>query len=167
MKKGLGAAAYNFSDDEDGGNNNNFEEEYIDDDFNDNKQAPKKDFWEAPSKTKAPAQKPMTTLQQNNNFNNKQPSALATAGLQSLNSGKVNLPSGIIKDTYKKEVAKDDDDYDNNDYEEDDFDEDEEENFKVTTTILIINLPLENGGGLRETAQPAQDSQRQEERTGG
>jgi hypothetical protein len=45
MKKGLGAGAYNFSDD-DGGNNNNFEEEYIDDDFNDNKPAQKKDFWE-------------------------------------------------------------------------------------------------------------------------
>lgn len=155
MKKGLGAAAYNFSDD-DGGNNNNFEEEYIDDDFNDNKPAaPKKDFWEAPSKTKAPAQKPMTTLQQNNNFNNKQPSALATAGLQSLNSGKANIPAGIIKDTYKKEVEKDDDDYDNNDYEEDDFDEDEEENFKVT--FLIINFLLENSGRLRETAQLAQD----------
>ena len=50
-----------------------------------------------------PAQKITTTLQQNNNFNNKQPSALATAGLQSLNIGKASLPSGIIKDTFKKE----------------------------------------------------------------
>jgi hypothetical protein len=74
-------------------------------------------------------------LQQNNNFNNKP--ALSTAGLQSLNSGKLagigaassNLPRGVIKDTIKKD---DDDDYENNDYEEDDFDEDEEENFKVS-----------------------------------
>jgi hypothetical protein len=60
MKKGLGAGAYNFSDDE-GNNNNNFEEEYIDDDFNDNKPAQKKDFWEAPSKVKAPVVQKTTT----------------------------------------------------------------------------------------------------------
>ena len=157
MKKGVGAGAYNFSDDD---NNDNFKDEYIDDDFVENKKEQKKDFWEAPkpannSKPNILGNKP-STLQQNNNFNNKQSSALALAGLQSLGPSKSNLPKGIIKDTPPSGVNKknDDDDegaYENGDYEDDDFDDDEEENFKVSKLKNFI-LIVENSCGFRETA---------------